>query len=134
MIVLDASALVDVVTDQPAKPAVLAHLAQPIAAPAHQLAEVLSAIARMVRGGQLAPAEATAAMSDAASLSQDQVPLDGELLARAMALQDRVRVLDGLYVALAERFGCPLLTTDERLQRSGPPCEVIVARAGDREH
>ncbi|GAA1505110.1 type II toxin-antitoxin system VapC family toxin [Nocardioides humi] len=131
MIVLDASALVDVVTDQPAKPAVLEHLEQPIAAPGHQLAEVLSAVARMARGGLLDAAAAAAAMADAAALSQDQVPLDDELLARALALNDRVRALDGLYVALAERLACPLLTTDARLKRSDPPCEVIVAAAED---
>lgn len=127
MIVLDASALVDVVTDQPAKSAVLEHLGQPIAAPGHQLAEVLSAIARMVRGGQLDPDAAAAAVADAAALSQSHVPLDADLLARALALNDRVRALDGLYVALAERLACPLLTTDTRLKRSDPPCEVIVA-------
>lgn len=41
MIVLDASALVDVVLDQPNRAQVLAHLDQPIAAPAHQPVEAL---------------------------------------------------------------------------------------------
>ena len=48
MIVLDAAAVVDVVTDQPTKPWVLENLrGQEVLAPAHQLAEVLSAIARL---------------------------------------------------------------------------------------
>jgi predicted nucleic acid-binding protein len=131
MIVLDASALVDVVTDQPAKPAVLEHLEQPIAAPGHQLAEVLSAVARMARGGLLDAEAAAAAVADAAALSQNHVPLDDELLARALVLNGRLRALDGLYVALAERLACPLLTTDVRLKRADPPCEVIVAEAVD---
>ncbi len=36
------------------------------------------------------------------------------------------RVLDGLYVALAEQRDCPLLTTDARLAAAVPPCEVVL--------
>lgn len=49
---------------------------------------------------------------------------------RAHDLSGRIRVLDGLYVAIAEERGVPLLTTDDRLARSGPPCEVLAP--GDR--
>jgi hypothetical protein len=48
-------------------------------------------------------------------------------LERALDLQDRIRVLDGLYVALAEERERPLLTTDKRLASAGAPCEVILA-------
>jgi len=51
--VLDVSALVDVVVDQPAEEFVLGHLDQPILAPAHQLGEVLSALARLVRADMI---------------------------------------------------------------------------------
>jgi predicted nucleic acid-binding protein len=129
MIVLDASALVDVVTDQPTKPGVLEHLAQPLSAPGHQLAEVVSALARMARAGVLDPADAEQALLDAASLKQAHVPLDAELLGRALALDGRLRVLAALYVALAERLSCPLLTTDARLARADPPCEVVLVAA-----
>lgn len=129
MIVLDASALVDVLADRPARDAVLDRLDQPITAPAHQPAEVLSAITRLVRAGELTPARAAQALSEAAALEQDLRPVDGELLLRAFALRDSVRVLDGLYVALAERNGCPVLTTDMRLAGAQPPCEVIVVEA-----
>jgi hypothetical protein len=44
----------------------------------------------------------------------------------ALELGDRVRVLDGLYVALAEQRDCPLLTTDARLAAADPPCEVVL--------
>lgn len=126
MIVLDASALVDVILDQPAKEEILAHLGQPIAAPGHQPAEVLSALARLVRAGQITSAEAGAALDDAAALDQDLVAVSAVHLRRAFALRERIRVLDGLYVALAEQLGCPLLTTDRRLANADPPCEVIV--------
>jgi predicted nucleic acid-binding protein len=36
----------------------------------------------------------------------------------ALAFQARIGVCDGLYVALAEREGCALLTTDDRLARA----------------
>ena len=132
MIVLDASALVDVVTDQPTKPGVLDHLTQPISAPAHQLAEEVSALGRMVRAGLLDASDADAAIGEAASLVQSQVLLDEQLLRRALALDRRLRVLDGVYVALAERLDCPLLTTDARLARAKPPCEVLLVSAAPR--
>lgn len=127
MIVLDAAALVDVVADRPSREAVLDHLTQPICAPGHQLAEVISALTRLVRADELTPIQCSRGLRDAATLEQDIVALDDRLLARAFALREQVRVLDGLYVALAERRGCPLLTTDARLARAEPPCEVILA-------
>lgn len=123
---LDASALIDVVTDQPTKPGVLDHLAQPISAPADQLAEVVSAVARMRRAGQLGRTEAEAALTDAASLVQIQVPLDDQLLQQALRLDGRLRVLDAIYVVLARRLACPLVTTDARLARAEPPCELVL--------
>jgi predicted nucleic acid-binding protein len=125
VIVLDASALVDIVADRPARDAVLDRLGEPITAPGHQLAEVSSAVARLVRAGELTPERAAGALADAARLGQDVVPVDEGLLLRAFALRASVRILDGLYVALAERNQCPLVTTDGRLARSEPPCEVV---------
>lgn len=46
-------------------------------------------------------------------------------LRRAFELDGRLRVLDALYVVLADELGCPLLTTDQRLARAAPPCELI---------
>jgi predicted nucleic acid-binding protein len=127
VIVLDASALVDVIVDQPAKESVLAHLDQPIAAPAHQLAEMLSAVARLVRAGEITADDARKAIDDAYTLEQEHVAPDAAQLRRALELQQRIRVLDGLYVALAEQRQCALLTTDRRLANGDPPCEVILA-------
>ncbi|MGL5864312.1 MAG: hypothetical protein ACRCYX_00365 [Dermatophilaceae bacterium] len=44
--------------------------------------------------------------------------------------RERIRVLDGLYVALTEELGCPLVTTDRRLAAAAPPCTVLVPPAG----
>lgn len=126
-VVLDASALLDVVLDQPAAEAVLSHLGQPVVAPAHQLAEVVSAVGRFVRARQITERVARQAVEEAAALEQELVVPSPAHLHRALALQGRIRVLDGLYVALAEARACPLLTTDRRLAAADLPCEVILA-------
>ena len=125
MIVLDAAALVDAVLDQPSKAWVLDQLTgQQVCAPAHQSAEVLSAVARLQRAGEISSEVARAALTEARALAQELVLPSAAHLARALDLQARVRVLDGLYVALAEERGCPLVTTDRRLVRAAPPCEL----------
>lgn len=128
MIVLDASALVDIVVDRPARGAILDRLDQRIAAPSHQPAEVLSAVARLVRAGELSLAEARRAMTDVIDLRQDLVAPDRSALWRALELAERITVLDGLYVALAEARSCPVLTTDARLAGASPPCEVVLVQ------
>jgi predicted nucleic acid-binding protein len=129
VIVVDASALVDVVTEHRNALTVVDHLDQPLVTTGHQQAEVLSAIARLVRAGDLTSAEGRQALADAAGVEQDIVAATPRHLLRALELQDRIRVLDGLYVAVAEQLGAPLLTTDARLVGSDPPCDVILAVA-----
>jgi predicted nucleic acid-binding protein len=126
VIVLDASALVDVVLDQPTKPWVLEQLTgATICAPAHQPAEVLSALARLVRAGTIDVPVAQDALQEAGSLRQELVPPSAAHLVRALDLQDRVRVLDGLYVVLAQDRGATLVTTDERLASAQLPVPVL---------
>lgn len=129
MIVLDASALVDLVIDQPWRDLILDHLDQPVAAPAHQPAEALSALARLVRADAISIDTGRAALDAVASLGQELVVPDGRALRRAFQLRDRVRVLDGLYVSLAEDREGVLLTTDRRLASSDPPCDVLLIDA-----
>lgn len=127
MIVLDASALVDVVLDQPDKPWVLDQIdGASLAAPAHQLAEVLSAVARLVRAGTIDEDTARAAVGDAQALEQELVAPTAEHLDFALRHQDEIRVLDGLYAALSVDRDWPLVTTDRRLARTEVPCEVFV--------
>lgn len=125
MIVLDAAALVDVVLDQPPSGWVLDELAgETVCAPAHQPAEVLSAITRLQRGGEISEAVARDAIEEALDLHTELVLPAIEHVRRAFELRERIRVLDGLYVALSEERGCPLVTTDGRLAGADPPCEV----------
>ena len=47
---------------------------------------------------------------------------------RAWELRDNVSFYDGLYVALAEATGLPLLTADAKLAgANGPRCELVLA-------
>ncbi|WP_370325071.1 type II toxin-antitoxin system VapC family toxin [Euzebya sp.] len=125
MIVLDAAALVDVVADRPSGEWVLAVLEdEEIHAPAHQPAEVLSALSRLARAGDVSHRGAADALDEAMGLPQELHPVDRQLSRRAYELGDRIRVLDGLYVALAERLGAALVTTDLRIARADPPCAV----------
>ncbi|MGL5911520.1 MAG: type II toxin-antitoxin system VapC family toxin [Phycicoccus sp.] len=131
MIVLDASAVVDVVLDQPHGTWVLDRIEQDtdLVAPAHQVAEVLSAVARVVRSGHASARAGRAAIADSTALVQRLVLPSPAHVDRAYALRERIRVVDGLYVALAEQLGCPLVTTDRCLAAAAPPCEVLVPPA-----
>lgn len=72
MIVLDASALVDIVLDGPAAGWALDRLVdEEVCAPAHQPAEVLSALNRLLRAGVIDDASAVTALTDAAALQQE---------------------------------------------------------------
>ena len=127
MIVLGASALVDVVLDQEASSWVLDQLeGEEVCAPAHQPAEVLSALARLVRAGELESGAAEAAIDEVAALAQELVVPSREHLHAALWAQDGIRVLDGLYVSLAQDRRCPVVTTDRRLARSSSGADVRV--------
>lgn len=130
MIVLDASALVDAVLDQPAAEWVLEQIAgEEVAAPAHQPAEVLSALSRLVRAGEIDPATGRDALDEAFALPQRLVLPTAAHLRRAYALRERIRVLDGLYVALADEVGCALVTTDRRLAAATAPCDIRIPQS-----
>lgn len=126
MIVLDAAALVDVVLDQPQSTWVLDLLTgQEICAPAHQPAEVLSALSRLRRAGVLDRETADESLDEAMALEQELVLPSPAHTRRAAQLGDRIRVLDGLYVALADERDCPLVSTHRRLAGADAPCEVL---------
>lgn len=77
-------------------------------------AEVGHVLRRGVLARELSPATARAALTDLADLRLRRAGHIG-LLRRAWALRDNLSFYDGLYVALAERLGLPLITLDTRL-------------------
>jgi predicted nucleic acid-binding protein len=131
VIVLDASALVDLVLDQPDAEWVVGQIeGEQITAPAHQSAEVLSALSRLVRSAVLTPEVAREALEEALDLPQRLVAPPAAHVRRAFALREHIRVTDGLYVVLADELDCPLVSTDRRLGRANAPCEVRVPPSG----
>jgi predicted nucleic acid-binding protein len=93
-------------------------------APAHVDAEVLSALGRIHRAGLVSARRVDRALEQAVSLPVERHAVNG--LARgAWRRRQRLRLADALYVELAERIDCPLLTTDVRLARSSPVAELV---------
>jgi len=89
--------------------------------------EVAHALARSERRGIVTPAQGPIFLADILA-SQPKLEPYIPLLWRAysIASQARIGVYDCLYVALAEREGCELLTADDRLIRTLKPSVAFI--------
>jgi predicted nucleic acid-binding protein len=120
VLVVDAAAVVEVLRRSQRGDAVAARMrGAALAAPAHLDAEVLSALGRLERAGEAAPAEVTVALDRLVRLPAERLPVV-RLLQRAWELRENIALRDGLYVACAEMLGATLLTLDARLARAAP--------------
>lgn len=129
MVVLDASVLVDLLAGTEVATAARARLAHAVLhAPAHLDAEVLSALGRLNRAGELEAGDVEAALVHLAALPLTRHDLP-PLVAGAWARRADLRLLDALYVELAARLGLRVLTTDHRLARACPLAESITGSA-----
>ncbi|MGH2499450.1 MAG: type II toxin-antitoxin system VapC family toxin [Candidatus Limnocylindria bacterium] len=119
MIVLDASAAVELILRKPAAVRIKEILAAnlPIAVPAHFEAEAFAAVRRLLLQRAIESPRAGLAVRDLAALPGARVPL-APLLGRAFALRDRFEAHDVFYVALAEAARASVLTCDARLARA----------------
>lgn len=126
-VVVDASALVDVLVGTAYAAAVRARL-QDTAwyAPAHLDAEALSALGRLSRSGHLQPAEVDERLALLAAMPVHRQLLP-PLLPGAWARRVDLRLVDALYVELAAQLQAPLITTDQRLARATPLAETVTA-------
>lgn len=120
MLVVDASAIVEILLDRPAADDVAHRMAEQrfdLHAPHLLDVEVLSALRRLVSTGEASAERAQGAMADLLDLPIERY-LHDVLLARAWEMRDNVTAYDAVYVALAEVLDdlpVPLLTTDTRL-------------------
>ncbi len=136
MLVVDASALTELVLGRPAGGVVGEHFADhQFALHAHHLVdvEVLSALRRLVASGEATTERAGEAIADLLDLPIERYPHD-ILVPRIWDLRQNLTAYDASYVALAEGVAdepVPLLTADGRLARAiGDHTEVPVLLAG----
>ena len=120
MIVLDASAAVELLAGSRLGRAVAARIRPPaesLHAPHLLDLEVAQAFRRAVAGGALDAERARQALDDLLLLDVERYPHD-RLLGRIWQLRGNLTAYDAAYVALAEALDCPLLTCDRRLART----------------
>lgn len=124
--VVDASALVDLLLANEMGDAVKRRLAGHVLhAPAHADAEILSALGRLQRAGEVEADSVETMLTRLAAAPMQRHPV-ADLLAGAWSRRDRLRLADALYVELAAVRDLPLITTDRRLQ----PVSVAEVVAG----
>jgi len=122
--VLDASALVDLLLDNDLGGAVRRRIAgHSLHAPAHIDAEVLSALGRLHRAGELEASTVESMLYDLAAAPIRRHPVT-ELLLGTWARRHQLRLVDAVYVELAVSLGSPLVTTDRRLH-AAPSADLV---------
>ncbi|HEY5889460.1 MAG TPA: type II toxin-antitoxin system VapC family toxin [Acidimicrobiia bacterium] len=94
--------------------------------PAHFDAEVLSALGRLHRAGSLNADQVARKLSHLAAspLSRHSLSL---LVEEAWRRRNSFRLVDGIYVALADKLVVPLLTADRSLARAFEGAEYVGA-------
>jgi predicted nucleic acid-binding protein len=136
MLVVDASAVAELLLGRPAAERIERHIAEhdyALHAPHLLDVEVLSALRRVVASGDASASRAGEAVADLLDLPVERYPHD-VLVPRAWELRDNFSAYDAAYVALAETLtdrGAPLLTADARLARAARAhSDVEVLHAG----
>ena len=117
MIVVDASAALEVLLRTPAASAVEARLfdrRETLHAPHLLDVEVAQVLRRFSANGNIEAARGRAALADLVDLPVRRYPHDF-LLPRVWELRNNLTAYDAVYVALAEALDAPLLTRDRRL-------------------
>jgi len=120
MIVLDASALVELLLGTEQGRSIGARIADPglgLHVPHLADVEVAQALRRYVREGELEPDSAALALENLRSLDLERHAHE-PLLDRVWALRENLTAYDAVYVALAEALDTTLLTCDGRLSRA----------------
>lgn len=115
LIVLDASAMVELLLARPGADAVGRAIAnQDVIAPGHFDAEVLGGLIRSERLGLATPDRVEGAVHQLGAVPVERIGVAG-LLVDAWALRHNVSGADVLYVALARAMDATLVTADRAL-------------------
>jgi len=94
-------------------------------APAHLDAEILSVVFGLIRAGKLDERRARLAIRRLRQLDLERVPIDA-LALDSLALRHNLSAYDALYVALARRLRCSLVTADRRIA-AAPGLGIVVS-------
>jgi predicted nucleic acid-binding protein len=117
VIVVDASALVEVLRADPASSGVRDRLFRPgetLHAPHLIDVEVLQALRRLQRSGQVSPHRGRLAVRYLSEIPLTRYPHES-MLARIWELRENATAYDAAYIALAEVLEAPLVTRDRAL-------------------
>lgn len=118
MIVVEASAIVDALVEEPVNAALLAVLAkEELHAPALLDFEVASALRGHVLGGLLDETRLHEAIDDFVGLSIQRHGMTA-MLGHVLDLRDNFTVYDASNVVLAQALDAPLITTDDKLKEA----------------
>jgi predicted nucleic acid-binding protein len=113
--VVDASVVVDLLVEHPRTASVRAALADVNGvAPALLDVEVLHAVTRYVRRGEMTEDRARRALELLLEADVERFPI-APLVFDAWALRHNVSSYDAFYIALARSLACPLITCDHAL-------------------
>ncbi|SDT58221.1 type II toxin-antitoxin system VapC family toxin [Jiangella sp. DSM 45060] len=125
-VVVDASALVDLMVPTDRADVVAKTIeGRALHAPAHVDAELLSAFGRLQRADVLSEQDVTELLDILESMPVVRHGLP-DLLELAWGHRHDTRLTDALYLALAERLGLGVVTTDARLTRAGSASSLIL--------
>jgi predicted nucleic acid-binding protein len=118
VIVLDASAVIEILLRTPAGDAIVRRIDGETLALPHLLdVEVAQVLRRYERAGEVTASRARQLLVDLVDLDATRFPHD-VLIARVWQLPANLTAYDAVYVALAEALGAPLVTCDGRLARA----------------
>jgi len=117
LIVLDASALLEILLRTPLAERLMDRAldaSERMHAPHLLDVEVTQVLRRLVQRKEIAAARAEQALEDLAKLLIERHEHQS-LVSRVWQLRDSISAYDGVYVALAQALGAPLLTCDAKL-------------------
>lgn len=133
MIVLDASALLDLLLTTENAERIAVHLEDPevpIIAPDHMLVETTRVLRRLSIAGVISDERAGREAANALGLDVSVYPSQ-DLLVRAWKYRNRVTIDDALYLVLAEVVeGASLLTTDQKLAKAASGRVPVISIQG----